>query len=96
MRVSSDAWRWPGSVATFSGPRTTFGARSWPRKGATSGAGSCSPNAPLQALGPEDEHPRTRFLNMRDYHEWLAAHRSEVYADWSRFKQRSRGGDGNG
>jgi DNA-binding transcriptional regulator GbsR (MarR family) len=49
----------------------------------------------LQALGPEDGHPRTRFLNMRDYHEWLAAHRHEVYADWSRFKQRSRGGGKN-
>ena len=63
---------------------------------ATSGAASCSPNGRLQALGPEDERPRTRFLNMRDYHEWLAAHRREIYADWSRFKQRSRRGDRNG
>jgi hypothetical protein len=47
----------------------------------------------LRALGPEDDRPRTRFLNMRDYHEWLAAHRREIYADWSRFKQRSRGDD---
>jgi hypothetical protein len=50
----------------------------------------------LQVLGPEDERPRTRFLNMRDYHEWLAAHRREIHADWSRFKQRSRGDDDDG
>jgi DNA-binding Lrp family transcriptional regulator len=46
----------------------------------------------LQALGAEDERPRTRFLNMRDYHEWLAAHRHEIQAEWDRFKQRGREG----
>ncbi len=46
----------------------------------------------LQALGPEDELPRTRFLNMRDYHEWLAEHRHEIHEEWARYKGRGRQG----
>jgi DNA-binding transcriptional regulator GbsR (MarR family) len=46
----------------------------------------------LQALGAADERPRTRFLNMRDYHEWLAAHHHEIKAEWDRYKQRGREG----
>ena len=44
----------------------------------------------LEALGPEDDRPRTRFLNMRDYHEWLAEHRHETHAAWARYKGRGR------
>jgi len=44
----------------------------------------------LHALGTEDERPRTRFLNMRDYHEWLAEHRHETHEKWARYKQRGR------
>lgn len=44
----------------------------------------------LEAMGPDDERPRTRFLNMRDYHEWLAEHRHETHEAWARYKQRGR------
>jgi hypothetical protein len=44
----------------------------------------------LQALGPEDHRPRTRFLNMRDYHEWLAEHRHETLEAWANYKGRGR------
>jgi DNA-binding transcriptional regulator GbsR (MarR family) len=44
----------------------------------------------LEALGSEDDRPRTRFLNMRDYHEWLAEHRHETHAAWARYKERGR------
>lgn len=44
----------------------------------------------LQALSPDDERPRTRFLNMRDYHEWLADHRHETHEAWARYKERGR------
>jgi DNA-binding transcriptional regulator GbsR (MarR family) len=46
----------------------------------------------LEALGAEDERPRTRFLNMRDYHEWLAEHRHETHEGWARYKEGGRQG----
>jgi hypothetical protein len=46
----------------------------------------------LDALGPGDDFPRTRFLNMRDYHEWLAEHRHETHESWARYKERGRNG----
>jgi DNA-binding transcriptional regulator GbsR (MarR family) len=46
----------------------------------------------LQELGPDDERPRTRFLNMRDYHEWLAEHRYETHESWARYKELGRQG----
>src|ERR1700678_3712778 len=42
----------------------------------------------LQALGREDDRPRTRFLNMQDYHEWLAEHRPETHEKRARSQQR--------
>lgn len=44
----------------------------------------------LHELGSEDDRPRTRFLNMRDYHEWLAEHRHEIHEGWARYKERGR------
>jgi DNA-binding transcriptional regulator GbsR (MarR family) len=41
----------------------------------------------LGVLGPDEERPRRRFTNMRDYHEWLAQHRKETLAGWERYKQ---------
>lgn len=41
----------------------------------------------LEALGPEEERPRRRFTNMRDYHEWLVRHRKETLAGWEHYKQ---------
>ena len=46
----------------------------------------------LEALGPDDGSPRTRFLNMRDYHAWLAEHRHETHEAWSTYKRRRRDG----
>lgn len=46
----------------------------------------------LKELGPEDECPRTRFLNMRDYHRWLAQHRHETHEAWARYKETGRDG----
>jgi hypothetical protein len=46
----------------------------------------------LQALGTGDDRPRTRFLNMRDYHKWLAEHRHETHEGWARYKERGRRG----
>jgi DNA-binding transcriptional regulator GbsR (MarR family) len=45
----------------------------------------------LHVLGNDDEHPRTRFQNMRDYHEWLESHHRLLYERWEEFK-RGRGG----
>lgn len=36
----------------------------------------------LTRLSNADEHPRIRFQNMRDYHEWLEADHQDLLTRW--------------
>jgi DNA-binding transcriptional regulator GbsR (MarR family) len=45
----------------------------------------------LDKLDDGDNGPRTRFQNMRDYHEWLESHHKLLHERWEEFK---RGRDG--
>jgi DNA-binding transcriptional regulator GbsR (MarR family) len=45
----------------------------------------------LTRLGADDEHPRLRFQNMRDYHEWLEEDHNLLLGRWEEWKrQRDR------
>lgn len=41
----------------------------------------------LAQLDPADEHPRIRFQNMHDYHEWLEADHNRLLARWEDWKR---------
>ena len=41
----------------------------------------------LSSLDVSDEHPRARFQNMRDYHEWLSASRQSLFKEWQEYKR---------
>lgn len=41
----------------------------------------------LAQLGEADGHPRIRFQNMRDYHEWLEADHNRLLARWEEWKR---------
>lgn len=40
----------------------------------------------LAVLGDDEREARTRFENMRDYHEWLETHRKLVLESWEHYK----------
>jgi DNA-binding transcriptional regulator GbsR (MarR family) len=42
----------------------------------------------LEVLGAEDDVPRLRLKNMRDYHSWLAVHHGEILNEWESFKRK--------
>jgi len=44
-------------------------------------------NRALNSLDDADEHPRVRFQNMRDYHEWLSASRQSLFNEWQEYKR---------
>ena len=49
--------------------------------------------AALESLGKEDEIPRRRLANMRDYMTWLETYHRKMLDDWEEFKrQRDEGG----
>lgn len=41
----------------------------------------------LELLGPDDDVPRQRVKNMRDYMRWLKAYHRKMLADWEQFKR---------
>ncbi|KXF53051.1 hypothetical protein AXA44_45685 [Rhodococcus sp. SC4] len=45
----------------------------------------------LTHLGSEDEGPRQRLLNMRDYFQWREDHHHTMYAQWLEYKESRRG-----
>lgn len=47
----------------------------------------------LDVLGEADSDPRTRFQNMRDYHEWLVEHHKFLFERWEEFKRRRAAGE---
>lgn len=44
----------------------------------------------LAKLGPEDEAPRRRLANMRDYFNWLKPYHRKMLEDWKEFKRSHR------
>jgi biotin operon repressor len=40
----------------------------------------------LGQLGPDDEGPRRRVMNMRDYMNWLRTYHRKMLGDWEQFK----------
>lgn len=42
----------------------------------------------LSGLDKEDELPRLRFENMRDYHEWLESHHQTISELWEEHKRK--------
>jgi DNA-binding transcriptional regulator GbsR (MarR family) len=41
----------------------------------------------LELLGPDDEAPRRRVTNMRDYMVWLRSYHRKMLSDYEKFKQ---------
>lgn len=41
----------------------------------------------LDVLRADEQPARMRFLNMRDYHEWLVIHHREMLGNWQRYKE---------
>jgi DNA-binding transcriptional regulator GbsR (MarR family) len=44
----------------------------------------------LATLGPDDEEPRRRLSNMRDYFNWLKPYHRKMLEDWEEFKRSER------
>jgi DNA-binding transcriptional regulator GbsR (MarR family) len=45
----------------------------------------------LALLGEADEHPRIRFQNMRDYHDWLEQDHNRLLTRWEEWKRERDG-----